>query len=99
MTVAATIEQKLTAAFRPQRLAVTDESHKHKGHAGARPEGETHFHVEIVSAAFAGKSRVERQRLVYAVLGDEMATHVHALATKILTPDEDVFTSTPQAER
>lgn len=92
MGVAATIEHKLTTAFRPQRLTVTDESHKHKGHAGSRPEGETHFHVEIVSAAFSGKSRIERQRLVYAVLADEMAGNVHALATKILTPDEDVFT-------
>lgn len=98
MGVAAVIEQKLNSAFRPQRLTVTDESHKHKGHAGARPEGESHFHVEIVSAAFAGKSRVERQRLVYAVLGDEMAGSVHALATKILTPEEEVFTSPPKAE-
>lgn len=99
MGIAAAIEQKLTAAFGPQRLTVTDESHKHKGHAGARPEGESHFHVEIVSAAFADKSRVERQRLVYAALADEMAGKVHALATKILTPDEDAFTSAPLAER
>jgi BolA protein len=99
MGVAATIEAKLTTAFAPLRLKVTDESHKHKGHAGARPEGESHFHVEIVSGAFAGKSRVERQRLVYAALAEEMAGQVHALATKILTPDEEVFTSTPQAER
>jgi BolA protein len=92
MRIAAVIEAKLTEAFRPRRLKVTDESHKHKGHAGARPEGESHFHVEIVSAAFVGKSRVERQRLIHAVLADELATHIHALATKILTPDEDVFT-------
>ncbi|MDX9862387.1 MAG: BolA family protein [Rhodospirillales bacterium] len=91
MRIAAAIEAKLTEAFRPQRLKVTDESHKHKGHAGARAEGESHFHVEIVSDAFAGKSRVERQRLIHAVLADELATDVHALATKILTPDEDVF--------
>jgi len=92
MGVAAAIERKLTDAFRPLRLTVTDESHKHKGHAGARPEGESHFHVEIVSAAFAGKSRVERQRLIYATLAEEMAGSVHALATKILTPDEDAIT-------
>ena len=92
MRIAAAIEAKLTEAFRPQRLKVTDESHKHKGHAGARPEGESHFHVEIVSQAFAGKSRIERQRLIHAVLADELAVDVHALATKILTPDEDVFT-------
>ncbi|WP_316977686.1 BolA family protein [Shumkonia mesophila] len=92
MRVAAAIEAKLTEAFRPSRLKVTDESHKHIGHAGARPEGESHFHVEIVSAAFAGKSRIERQRLIHAVLAAELASDVHALATKILTPDEDVFT-------
>ena len=92
MRIAAAIEAKLTEAFRPQRLKVTDESHKHKGHAGARPEGESHFHVEIVSQAFAGKSRIERQRLIHAVLADELAVDVHALATKILTPDEDVLT-------
>lgn len=91
MRIAAAIEAKLTEAFQPQRLKVTDESHKHKGHAGARPEGESHFHVEIVSKVFAGKSRVERQRLIHEVLADELATDVHALATKILTPDEDVF--------
>ncbi|MHB0954733.1 MAG: BolA family protein [Allorhizobium sp.] len=92
MRVAAAIEAKLTEAFQPVRLTVTDESHKHKGHAGARPEGESHFHVEIVSAVFTGKSRIERQRLIHAVLADELAGDVHALATKILTPDEDVFT-------
>lgn len=92
MRVADAIEAKLRDAFRPERLIVTDDSHKHRGHAGARPEGESHFHVEIVSGAFAGKSRIERQRLIYAVLGEEMKTHVHALAIKALTPDEDVFT-------
>lgn len=91
MRIATAIEEKLTAAFRPLHLKVTDESHKHKGHAGARPEGESHFHVEIVSAAFAGKSRIERQRLIHAVLAEEMAAHVHALSTKILTPDEEVY--------
>ncbi len=92
MRIAAAIEAKLTEAFQPLRLKVTDESHKHKGHAGARPEGESHFHVEIVSSVFAGKSRIERQRLIHAVLADELASDIHALATKILTPDEDVFT-------
>ena len=54
MRVAAAIEKKLTAAFKPVRLSITDESHKHQGHAGARPEGESHFRVEIVSQDFAG---------------------------------------------
>jgi BolA family transcriptional regulator, general stress-responsive regulator len=89
MRVAAAIEDKLTVAFKPSRLSVVDDSHKHKGHAGARPEGESHFSVEIVSDAFEGKSRVERQRMAYAALSEEMASDVHALALKTLTPGED----------
>jgi BolA protein len=89
MSVARTIERKLTEALQPVRLAVVDDSHQHIGHAGARPEGETHFTVEIVSPLFAGKSRVERQRLVYAALADELRQRVHALALRTLAPDED----------
>jgi BolA protein len=90
MSVAETIRNKLTAAYRPTRLAVVDESHRHTGHAGARPEGETHFRVEIVSAAFSGKSRVARQRAVYQTLADELRGPVHALALSTLTPEEDL---------
>ena len=86
--VAATLRRKLAAAFAPTRLEIVDDSHRHAGHAGARPEGETHFSVTIVSPAFAGLSRVERQRRVYAALAEEMAGRVHALALKTLTPDE-----------
>jgi BolA protein len=68
MSVADIMREKLNAAFAPAHLVVEDESAKHHGHAGARPEGETHFRVAIVSAAFAGLSRVDRQRRVYAVL-------------------------------
>jgi BolA protein len=82
------IRSKLEAAFAPIRLDVVDESHRHAGHAGARPEGETHFRVEIVAAAFAGKSRVERQRLVYAVLAEELRDRVHALQLVTKTPEE-----------
>jgi BolA protein len=89
MSVAQTLERKLTAAFQPVRLAIVDESHRHAGHAGARPEGETHFTVEIVSPVFSGKSRVERQRLVYAVLAEELRQRVHALALRTLAPGED----------
>ena len=88
MRVATTIEKKLTAAFAPERLDIVDESHLHTGHAGARPEGQSHFRVEIVAAAFDGKSRVERQRMVYATLSEELKTDVHALALKTLTPAE-----------
>jgi len=89
MRVAERIRTKLTAALQPTRLVIRDDSHRHAGHSGARPEGETHFHVEIVSAAFAGASRVARQRRVYEVLADEMAGPVHALALATLTPEED----------
>ncbi len=82
------IAEKLTTELNPVHLDVVDESHLHKGHMGARPEGETHFRVTVVSAAFAGLSRVERQKRVYAILAEEMAGPVHALALKTHTPDE-----------
>ncbi|HUL05080.1 MAG TPA: BolA family protein [Candidatus Acidoferrum sp.] len=90
MSVAADIERKLTAALQPQRVKVVDESELHKGHAGHRPGGESHFRVEIVSSAFEGQSRVARQRRVYEILADELKAGVHALALKTLTPAEDV---------
>ncbi len=88
MPVAQTIREKLIAAFAPEALVIEDESARHAGHSGARPGGETHFHVRIVSAAFEGLSRVERQRRVYAALADEMRGPVHALALTTLTPAE-----------
>jgi BolA protein len=92
MSVAASIEAKLAAAFAPSLLEVIDDSGRHAGHAGAtRPDGthgETHFQVRLVSVHFAGMSRVERQRRVYAVLADELAGPVHALTLKALTPGE-----------
>ena len=88
MSVAGTIRQKLTDRLAPLRLDIVDESHRHAGHAGARPEGETHFAVTIVSAAFVGLGRVARQRLVYQILADELATRVHALALTTLAPGE-----------
>jgi len=88
MTVAATIEDKLTRAFQPAALRVIDESHLHAGHAGARPEGETHFRVEITAIAFSGQSRVARHRLIYDALADELAGPVHALALVTRAPGE-----------
>jgi len=82
------IRTKLTDAFAPAMLDIEDESARHAGHAGAAPGGETHFRVRIVSAAFAGMGRVERQRRVYAVLAIELAERVHALALETRTPDE-----------
>lgn len=89
MRVADRIRSKLEAAFSPVRLSVIDDSERHKGHAGHRPEGETHFNVEIVSAAFAGLGRVERQRKVYAALAEELAGPVHALSVAARSPEED----------
>jgi BolA family transcriptional regulator, general stress-responsive regulator len=88
MRVAHRIREKLTAAFNPQHLEVIDESHRHAGHAGSRPGGETHFRVEVVAAAFQGKSRLERQRLVYAALKEEMAQQIHALSLVTRAPSE-----------
>jgi BolA protein len=89
VSVAGTIRDKLTDRFAPTRLVITDESHRHAGHAGARPEGETHFAVTIVSSVFAGLNRVARQRLVYETLADELATRVHALSLTTLAANED----------
>ncbi|HTT97270.1 MAG TPA: BolA family protein [Rhizomicrobium sp.] len=83
-----TIRAKLTAAFAPDALDVEDESAKHAGHSGARPGGETHFNVRIVSKAFEGVSRVERQRRVYAALSEELRSRIHALSLTTLTPAE-----------
>ncbi|MPZ39020.1 MAG: BolA/IbaG family iron-sulfur metabolism protein [Rhizobiales bacterium] len=82
------IAEKLSAAFAPVRLDVQDESHQHAGHAGSRPEGETHFRVYIVSEAFQGKSRIERHRMVNAALAQELAGGVHALAIHANAPGE-----------
>jgi BolA protein len=88
VSVKSRIEEKLTAAFRPESLKVVDESHLHAGHAAHRPEGETHFRVMIVAAAFVGKGRVERHRFVNEALSEELAGPVHALAIHASAPGE-----------
>ena len=82
------IEAKLAAELAPARLDVVDESHLHAGHSGARPGGETHFRVDVVSAAFEGKSRVDRHRVVNVLLAEAFARGLHALAVKARTPAE-----------
>ena len=82
------ITAKLTAALSPERLVVTDESENHRGHGGWREGGETHFRVEVVASAFAGRSRVERHRMVNAALAEELAERVHALAIVARAPGE-----------
>jgi BolA protein len=86
--VAAAIEQRLRAALAPSRLDVINDSEKHRGHAGYDGSGESHFTVEIESPAFAGKSRLERQRAVNAALADLLKDRVHALAIKARAPGE-----------
>ena len=88
MSVKDNITKKLSEAFAPISLDVTDESHLHEGHAGHRPGGETHFRIYIVSQAFEGKSRIDRQRMINTLLAAELAGSVHALAMKVLTPGE-----------
>ena len=88
MEVKTRIAEKLTTAFAPQSLDVADESHRHEGHSGHRPGGQTHFRVSIVSEAFRGKSRIERHRMVNQTLASELSSGVHALAIHASAPGE-----------
>ena len=88
MNVADSIRQKLIDAFAPASLDIVDESHLHAGHAGHQPGISTHFRVAIVAAAFAGKPRVERQRMIYAALDALMGKPIHALALTAKAPGE-----------
>ena len=88
MKMRARIEEKLREAFQPAELDVSDESEQHRGHAGWREGGETHFHVRLVSAAFEGQSRVARQRAVNRCLDEELKTSVHALSMALSAPGE-----------
>lgn len=82
------IAARLTAALAPLSLEILDESDRHAGHAGARPEGETHVRVTVVAEAFAGLSRLERHRLVQGLLAEELAGGLHALAIAARAPGE-----------
>jgi BolA protein len=82
------ITEKLQRAFAPTSLEVVNDSHRHRGHAGSPGTGESHFTIKVVSASFAGKSRVERHRMVNAVLAEELAGKIHALAISALAPEE-----------
>lgn len=82
------MEALLTAAFSPTHLAVINDSAKHRGHGGDDGSGESHFTVEIESAAFAGVNRVMRQRMVNGALGDLPGNRVHALAIRARAPGE-----------
>lgn len=86
--VSEAIRTKLEAGLEPTRLEIRDDSDRHAGHAGARTGGESHFTVTVVSAAFAGLNRVQRQRRINALLAEELAGPVHALSIQALAPDE-----------
>jgi BolA protein len=86
MTVADRIRQKLTDAFQPDALEVVDESHLHKGHAGHRPGGESHFRIRITARAFTGVGRLAAHRMIYDTLSQEIADGVHALAIEARAP-------------
>jgi BolA protein len=86
--VATEMLARLNSSLSPTRIELVDESEQHRGHGGYNPAGESHFTLTIESAAFAGKNRVERQRLVYAALGDLMRERVHALSIKASAPGE-----------
>jgi len=88
MQMAERIENRLREALAPDRVTVRDDSHQHEGHSGWRPGGETHFHVEVVSEHFAGRTRVSRHRMVYDALDAELRERVHALQITARTPDE-----------
>lgn len=88
MSVAERIREKLSRSLTPAAILVVDESHRHAGHIGSRPEGETHFYLDIVSEAFAGRSRLERHRLVHDLLAEELSGPVHALSLRMRTPAE-----------
>ena len=89
MPVIDEIRTKLTRTLCPKRLKIIDESHLHVGHSSAPSNGESHFRVFVVSSAFTGTTRVERQRMVYQVLARELQGPIHALSLVTLTPGED----------
>jgi BolA protein len=86
--VASEMLARLTSALSPTRIDLIDDSEQHRGHGGYNPAGESHFSLSIESPAFAGKSRVERQRLIYAALGALMEDRVHALTIRATAPGE-----------
>jgi BolA protein len=86
--VATEMLARLNSALSPTRIELTDDSEQHRGHGGYNPAGESHFSLRIESEAFAGKSRVERQRMIYAALGDLMNERVHALSIRAAAPGE-----------
>jgi len=86
--VATEMLRRLNSALSPSRIELIDDSEAHRGHGGYNPSGESHFSLRIESLAFAGKSRVERQRMVHKALGDLLDQRVHALSIRTTAPGE-----------
>ena len=86
--VAVEMLRRLDSTLSPTRVELSDDSEQHRGHGGYNPAGESHFSLAIESPAFAGKNRVERQRMIYAALGDLMESRVHALSIRDNAPGE-----------
>jgi BolA protein len=80
------ITAAIRGAIQADSVLIIDESHLHHGHAGARPFGQSHYKATVVSAVFDGKSRVERQRMVFAAIGDAVGNEIHALTLNLQTP-------------
>ena len=87
--VATEMLRRLESSLSPTRVELTDDSEQHRGHGGYNPAGESHFSLRIESPTFAGKSRVERMRLIHAALGDLLHERVHALSIRARAPGED----------
>jgi BolA protein len=87
--VATEMLRRLNSSLQPMRVELIDDSEQHRGHGGYNPEGESHFTLRIESAAFAGKNRVQRQRMIYSALGELMASRVHALSIRATAPGEE----------
>ena len=84
--VATEMLARLNSALSPTSIELIDDSEQHRGHSGYNPAGESHFTLRIESAAFAGKNRVDRQRLIYAALGELMESQIHALSIRAVAP-------------
>ena len=87
--IAAEIERRLRTALEPTHLSLTDDSEKHRDHGGYNPAGESHFSLAIETPRFVGMNRVQRQRAVYAALGELMDERVHALSIRATAPGEE----------
>ena len=88
LTITQRIEKKVGETFGAESFSLEDDSAKHAGHAGHQPGGETHFNLSVISDAFAGKNRVQRQRMIYQLLAEELEERVHALSLSLKAPGE-----------